>query len=124
MNLELREATAAEQADWNTLVRRFPRCRVEHTHAWLDSLAATGLGRPLYLVWTIDGEIVGCLPGLLTHIGPFKLFGSPLPGWQTGGMGQMFDATRVTTWFLAASLEPLIAVSSTDGCTFSPFNVA
>ena len=108
MNLELREATAAEQADWNALVRRFPRHRVEHTKAWVDSLAATGLGRPLYLVWTVEGEIVACLPGLLAKVGPFKLYGSPLPGWQTGGMGPLFDSTRVTTGQLIGSLIPML----------------
>ena len=108
MNLEIRAASAAELSGWNALVRRFPRCRVEHTRAWLESLAAAGLGRPLYLVWTVDGEIVGCLPGLLTQVGPFKLFGSPLPGWQTGGMGPLFDPARVTTGQLIGALIPAL----------------
>ena len=108
MNLEVREATAAELADWNSVVRRFPRPRVEHTRAWIDSLAATGLGRPLYLVWTVDGEIVGCMPGLLTRKGPLTLFGSPLPGWQTGGMGPLFDPVRVTSGQLIGALIPAL----------------
>jgi len=108
MNLEIREATAAELNGWDALVRRFPRCRVEHTRAWLESLAATGLGRTLYLVWTVDREIVGCLPGLLKKAGPFRLFGSPLPGWQTGGMGPLFDPARVTTGQLIGALIPAL----------------
>jgi predicted ATP-grasp superfamily ATP-dependent carboligase len=108
MNLEIREATATERASWNALVRRFPQRRVEHMQAWIDSLVATGLGRPLYLVWTVDGEIVGCLTGLLKQAGPFTLFGSPLPGWQTGGMGPLFDPARVTTGQLIGALLPAL----------------
>ena len=108
MNLEIREATAAERDNWDALIRRFPRVRVEHTRAWLDSLVATGLGDPLYLLWTVDGEIVGCMPGLLRKAGPFRMFGSPLPGWQTGGMGPLFDPARVTTSQLISALIPAL----------------
>lgn len=108
MNLELREVTAAELGGWDELVRKFAQPRVEHTYAWIQSLAAAGSGRPLFLVWTVDGEPVGCLPGLLTKIGPLTLFGSPLPGWQTGGMGPLFDATRVTTGQLIGALLPVL----------------
>jgi D-aspartate ligase len=108
MNLEIREATAAELNGWDALVRRFPQRRVEHTRAWLESLAATGLGRPLYLVWTVEGEIVGCMPGMLTKKGPVQLYGSPLPGWQTGGMGPLFDPARVTSGQLIGALIPAL----------------
>jgi predicted ATP-grasp superfamily ATP-dependent carboligase len=108
VNLEIREATRAEQRDWDAVIRGFPALRVEHTRAWIESLAAAGLGRPLYLVWTIDGEIVGCMAGLLKRVGPFVLFGSPLPGWQTGGMGPQFDPTRVSTGQLIAALIPVL----------------
>ena len=108
MNLELREATAAEIAGWDAVVRKFPHPRVEHTKAWIDSLVAAGSGRPLYLVWTVDGDVVGCLPGLLTRVGPLTLFGSPLPGWQAGGMGPLFDPARVTTGQLVGALLPVL----------------
>lgn len=108
MNLEVREATAAEIDGWNEIIRRFSRPRVEHTRAWIDSLAGTGLGRPLFLLWTVDGEIVGCLSGLLVKKGPLTLFGSPLPGWQTGGMGPLFDTTRLTTGQLIGALIPVL----------------
>jgi len=108
MNLELREATAAERAGWDDLLRTFPQPRVEQTYAWIQSLAAIGSGRPLFLVWTVDDEVVGCLPGLLTKVGPFTLFGSPLPGWQTGGMGPLFDPARVTTSQLIGALLPVL----------------
>ena len=40
-------------------------------------------------------KIVGCLPGFMTSIGPLRLFGSPLQGWQTVSMGPAFDPTRI-----------------------------
>jgi len=108
MDLELREVTAAELAGWDDLLRQFPQPRVEQTYAWIQSLAAVGSGRPLFFVWTVAGEVVGCLPGLLTKVGPFTLFGSPLPGWQTGGMGPLFDPARVTTSQLIGALLPVL----------------
>lgn len=108
MDLELREATVAELAGWDDVIRKFPQPRVEQTYAWIQSLAAAGRGRPLFLVWTVDGDVVGCLPGLLTKVGPLTLFGSPLPGWQTGGMGPLFDPARVTTSQLIGALLPVL----------------
>lgn len=104
----VREASLTELEYWDALVRGFPNCRVVHTRAWVRSLEACGKGRPLYLVFERAGEMVGCLPGLLVRIGPFRLFGSPLPGWQTMGMGPVFDAARVSTRELLAALLPFL----------------
>jgi len=104
----VREASLAELECWDELVRGFPNCRVVHTRAWVRSLEACGKGRPLYLVFEQTGEVVGCLPGLLVRVGPFRLFGSPLPGWQTMGMGPVFDAARVSTRELLAALLPFL----------------
>lgn len=95
--LTVRELAPSEELQWDALVRRFDNHRIVHTRAWLRSLEASGCGRPLYLVCERDHEIVGCLPGLLVRLGPLRLFGSPLPGWQTVSMGPVFDERRVTT---------------------------
>jgi Acetyltransferase (GNAT) domain len=55
-----------------------------------------------------QGRIVACLPGLVSRLGPLTLFGSPLPGWQTVGMGPLFDATRVDAAELAAQVIPFL----------------
>jgi CelD/BcsL family acetyltransferase involved in cellulose biosynthesis len=104
----VREASPAEQERWDELVRGFPNCRVVHTRAWIRSLEASGKGRPLYLVFERDGEVVACLPGLRVTVGPFRVFGSPLPGWQTMGMGPVFDPTRVSTRELLVALLPFL----------------
>jgi GNAT acetyltransferase-like protein len=94
---QLREASPSELADWDTLVRRFPNHRVVHTTAWVRSLEASGFGHPLFLVFEQSGEIVGCLPGLVSEVGPFRLFGSPPPASQSVSMGPTFAPERVTT---------------------------
>jgi hypothetical protein len=93
----LREATPAEQVGWDNLVRGFANHRVVHTTAWVRSLEASGFGHPLFLVFEKNGEIVGCLPGLVSEVGPFRLFGSPPPASQSVSMGPAFDPARVTT---------------------------
>lgn len=102
--LRVRELSAAELAGWDALVRRFANHRVTHTVEWVRSLEEVRLGRPLYLVAERDGEIVGCMPGLLARLGPVRLFGSPMPGWQTVSMGPAFDPARVPARELVAAL--------------------
>ena len=91
----IREASPEEMPRWDELVTRFDGYRVVHKLAWMRSLEACVRGRPLYLVFEKGGEIVGCLPGFLSNVGPLRLFGSPLPGWQTLSMGPVFDARRL-----------------------------
>jgi hypothetical protein len=94
---QIREASHSELAGWDALVRRFGNHRVVHTTAWVRSLEASGFGHPLFLVFEKAGEIVGCLPGLVSEVGPFRLFGSPPPASQSVSMGPAFDQERVTT---------------------------
>lgn len=105
----LRVATAAELEQWDTLVRRFPGCRVTHTRAWIESLASSGCGTPLLLVAEHEGEIAGCLPGLLSAMGGVKVFGSPREGWQTVSMGPVFDDSRISGAEIMAQAEQFLA---------------
>jgi CelD/BcsL family acetyltransferase involved in cellulose biosynthesis len=93
----IREASSQEVLDWDDLVTRFDNYRIVHKLAWLRSLEACVRGKLLYLIYEKDGEIVGCLPGFLVTIGLLRLFGSPLPGWQTISMGPAFDKNRIST---------------------------
>ena len=94
--LQIRPASPGELAGWDNLVRRFPNHRVTHTAGWIKSLEGSGFGRPEFFVLEKDGEIVGCLPGLVTEIGPLRLFGSPPPASQTVSMGPAFDERTAT----------------------------
>ena len=106
--LTIRKASPSEEMEWDNLVRRFDHYRVVHTRAWLHSLEASGCGQPLYLVFERDHEIAGCLPGLLVRYGPLRLFGSPLPGWQTVSMGPVFDEHRASTADVVAAVVPFL----------------
>jgi len=100
----VREASPSEVARWDEIVTRFDGCGLAHTAAWVRSLEGSGLGKPLFLLLERDREIVGCLPGLLVRVGPLRIFGSPLPGWQSAGMGPLFDAGRVSPSELTGTL--------------------
>ncbi|HXL07652.1 MAG TPA: GNAT family N-acetyltransferase [Gemmatimonadales bacterium] len=104
----VREATAGELEAWDTLIARFWNHRVTHRRSWIESLAGSGCGQPLYLVWEKRDEVVGCMPGLLARVGLWRGFGSPLPGWQTVSLGPVWDRRRVSARELLALLVPYL----------------
>jgi CelD/BcsL family acetyltransferase involved in cellulose biosynthesis len=108
--IEVREATPAEVRDWDAMVARFPNRRVVHERAWVQSLAASGYGTPLFLVFVRRGAVLGCLPGLRVALGPFRVFGSPLAGWQTVSMGPAFDPAEASAAELVTPLLPYLEV--------------
>ncbi len=108
MSVEVREASPKEIEEWDQLVRRFANHRIGHTMAWIRSLEATGHGRAHFLLFRKDGEIVGCLPGLRSAIGPIRLFGSPPPASQTVSMGPAFDERRVSSSEMLGALVPFL----------------
>jgi hypothetical protein len=64
--------------------------------AWIRSLESSGFGSPRFFLVEKNNEIVGCLPGLLSQVGPIRLFGSPPPASQTVSMGPAFDDQRIS----------------------------
>ena len=102
MNLELREATAAEISGWDALIRRFPKCRVEHTKAWIDSLVAAGqkigvLKVRLYRPFAVDA-FMSALPASVKAIAVMDrtkepgAIGEPLSLRLTTAAGRFEDA--------------------------------
>ncbi len=108
LRLQVRPASSEELGGWDALVRRFPNSRVTHRTAWLRSLEGSGFGRPCFLVLERDGEVVGCLPGIVGEVGPLRLFGSPPPASQTVSMGPVFDDTRLTTAEVMEAVVPYL----------------
>ena len=102
--MRIREANADEVQNWDAIVRRFPNYRLPHTRAWLDALVATNAGQPLWLLLEDDAGLVGACPGLIVKVGRWKLFGSPLAGWQTVSLGPAFDPARFDTGAFATTL--------------------
>ena len=107
-SLQLRELSPGELSGWDDIVRSFGNHRISHTLAWIRSLEAAGFGRPRFLVFEKNGETVGCLPGLESEVGPFRLFGSPPPASQTVSMGPAYDAQRVSADELMEALIPYL----------------
>src|SRR5579859_210254 len=106
--MRVRQASPAELADWDAIVRRFPNHRVPHLKAWIDALAASNCGTPLYLLLEDEAGIVGCFPGLLVKVGRWRLFGSPLAGWQTVSLGPAYDPARFDTAAFTAAIVPYL----------------
>ena len=106
--LLVRDATLTERSRWDDIVRGFANRRIVHTLAWVRSLEGAGFGRPRFLVFEREGETVACLPGLVTDVGPFRLFGSPPPASQTVSMGPVFHEQLVTTPELMEVLIPFL----------------
>jgi CelD/BcsL family acetyltransferase involved in cellulose biosynthesis len=103
-----REARLDEIVNWDRLVARFPNHRIVHQIGWLRSIAAAEGAKPVFIIFEKGGDVVGCLPGLITRIGPVRIFGSPLAGWQTGTMGPVFDKHRVSTDEILRLAIPLL----------------
>jgi D-aspartate ligase len=106
--MQVREASEAELAGWDAIVRRFPNHRMPHLRAWIDALAACNCGRPLYLLLEDDSGVVGALPGLLRKLGKWTLFGSPLEGCQTVSLGPAYDPERFDTAAFVAAVVPYL----------------
>ena len=106
--IRVRELSPAEMPDWDAIVRRFANHRVTHTMAWLRSLEASGFGTARLLVVEKDGDVVGCLPGLVSEVGPLRLFGSPPPASQTVSMGPAFDEHRISSVELVEAVTPFL----------------
>jgi hypothetical protein len=106
--VRVRELAPAELSRWDEMVRGFANHRITHTLAWIWSLEISGFGSPRFLVLEREGEVVGCLPGVVSEVGPFRLFGSPPPGSQTASMGPAFDPQRISTTELLDLVTPFL----------------
>ena len=100
----IRNATQEEIEGWDELVDGFRNCRVFHRRSWIRSIESFSGAKPLYLIFSSGEEVVGLLPGFIRKIGPLRIFGSPIEGWQTDSMGPVFDTERISTRDLLAGL--------------------
>jgi CelD/BcsL family acetyltransferase involved in cellulose biosynthesis len=107
-SIQVREVSPGELAAWDQMIRGFDNHRITHTTAWIRSLQASGFGSPRFLIIEKGGDVVGCLPGLVSEVGPFRLFGSPPPASQTVSMGPAFDERRINTMELLEAVTPFV----------------
>lgn len=88
MKYKFREISVGEYEVWfesnyENLTGRSPF----HHPAWLQA-ASKGVNFRIFIAGIYQGsDLVGMMPGFLTQRGPFRLFGSPLPGTMTSYLG-------------------------------------
>ena len=106
--IRIRELPPTDLSAWDRVARGFANHRVSHTMAWIRSLESSGFGSPRFFLVEKDNEIAGCLPGLLSQVGPLRLFGSPPPASQTVSMGPAFDEQRISATELMEAATPFL----------------
>jgi CelD/BcsL family acetyltransferase involved in cellulose biosynthesis len=92
---------------WDALVERFDDHTVFHTWPWLESVRREH-GLRAELVQVRDAaSCVAVWPCLMQRKGPFRILGSPLPGWSTPYLGPLIapdaDVHAVFETFLRRS---------------------
>jgi hypothetical protein len=102
---------------WDDLVRAFPRRTVFHTRAWLETLAVVHGVEIVLARADRDGRCEGVWPCLLQRKGPFRILGSPLPGWNTAYLGPLLaDGARGLDVVRAFLTSPILRRWSYCSC--------
>ncbi len=97
--------STVERGAWEKLLADFPQHTVFHRFAWLQSVAEAYRAEVVLARADTGDRCVGVWPCLEQRKGPFRILGSPLPGWSTLWMGPLFapgaDALEVARAFLS-----------------------
>lgn len=87
-----------KSADYQGIVSQFPEFPSKtlfHESAWLEYLEKTDKGQCKILQFSDPSKgIVGYHVFLEVLVGPFKIMGSPLPGWTTNYMGPLIKSVK------------------------------
>ncbi|MFH7320748.1 lipid II:glycine glycyltransferase FemX [Desulfurivibrio sp. D14AmB] len=92
-------------AEWDALLGAFPDYTIFHTSAWLATIQAAYGVRPVCVKAERGGRCVAIWPYLEQRKGPFRIIGSPLPGWSTAYMGPLIAEDVEVQELLGAFLE-------------------
>lgn len=90
---------------WDQLIARYRGKTLFHETVWLRYLQETQEATPVFLELLSHGERVGLFSGLLVRKGPFRILGSPLPGWGTNYMGPLFDQCSLELTEVTRAIE-------------------
>lgn len=82
--------SASDPGEWDGLLRAFADRTIFHTRAWMEIIQAAHGVRPVFAKAVRDGKCIAIWPCLEMRKGPFRVLGSPLPGWSTAYMGPLF----------------------------------
>jgi len=107
----------ASRQEWDPLLLGFAQRTVFHSTAWIDVLVSCFGLEPVLLRADDEHGCAAVWPCLLMRKGPFRICGSPLPGWSTPYMGPLFREDVEPTAILARLVEqPAIASASYVAC--------
>lgn len=103
--------------EWDALLSAFPDRSVFHTRSWLDLLASAFRLEPIPIAVRDQQKNVALWPVLSLRKGPFRILGSPLPGWGTPYLGPLFLDPASSQGACAAVLkEPVVRRASYFEC--------
>jgi CelD/BcsL family acetyltransferase involved in cellulose biosynthesis len=75
---------------WDGVLAGFPQHTLFHRACWLRLLAECHRGEPWLARVDEGGNCVAAWPAIALRRGPFRILGSPLPGWNTPFLGPLF----------------------------------
>ena len=107
---------------WDEVVQTFPGHTVFQRSPWLSAIADAYDVDPLLLVARRDGRCEAVWPSLVQKVGPFRVVGSPRPGWCTVYLGPLFREDADVPALLSAFMQhpPLRRASYTFCKVSSP----
>jgi hypothetical protein len=89
---ELTEIGREDYLGCREQIKKYASKTLFHEPAWLEYLERTGKGAPKYFeIVCNNNNKIGYFVFLEVKLGPFKIMGSPLPGWTTNYMGPIIN---------------------------------
>lgn len=89
--MELLKLNNEQTRLWDSLIENYETKRPFHNLAWLEYLQETQGGKKRFFEIKEGNSTLGYFCGLEINKGPFKIFGSPLQGWNTPEMGPIIN---------------------------------
>ncbi len=94
--MELRVIEHIEPSDWDSRISGFPGKCLFHESGWLRFIQETQGGEIVRCEMIDANGVAGYFAAIIVSRGPFRILGSPLPGWSTDYLGPVaaegFDA--------------------------------
>ena len=111
------EVSTADAHEWDRLLLGFAQRTVFHSTAWMAVLTSEFGLEPVLLRADDEHGCAAVWPCLLMRKGPFRICGSPLPGWSTPYMGPLFRSDVDPAAALSKLvLHPAVAQPSYVAC--------
>ncbi len=89
--MELVELDRESTNQWDLLIENYQTKRPFHNLSWLEYIENTQGGKKRLFRIKDKEDTVGYFCGVEIEKGPFKIFGSPLQGWNTPEMGPVIN---------------------------------